>query len=457
MSMINNALSGSLAAQAALGATSQNLANLQTPGYTRQGVLLGAVGGNAGVRSAGGGVQISALLRFSDAYKSQQMWRAASDQGARAQTQPYLTQLERVMSDDSSSLSAGVDNFFKALNAAGVDPTSSPLRQQIVTAADALSQHFNSINNVMDNQLLSLHQQRAAIIPQANTALASIAALNQQIAGAVSGGSNVSSLVDARDQAIDALAAQMALEVTDQPDGTRSVSLRSGQPLVIGSLAGSLTATLNGSGQQVLTLQFATSSFNVDNIAVGGQLGGLGDFEKNTLLPLQQSVADMAGNIATEVNAQLALGSTMAGAAGGALFVFNPSGGGGILHITPGFTSADLALSADGTPGDSGNLQKIIAIKNLARPVTSIGSVLIGDADTQLVGKLGINSQQNQALLATADTVRNQAVSDWKSTSGVNKDEEAVDLLAFQNMFQANMKVIAAANTLFDATLAMLG
>ncbi|MET3131998.1 flagellar hook-associated protein 1 FlgK [Oxalobacteraceae bacterium GrIS 1.11] len=458
MSIINNALTGSLAAQAAVNTASQNIANLQTPGYTRQGVLLGALGSSAGVRSAGNGVAVSQLLRFSDAYKSQQLWRSGSDLGARSQTQPYLTQLEQVMGDNVSSISAGVDSFFSALNAAGVDPTSSPLRQQIVTAADAMAQHFNSINNVMSNQLLSVHQQRDAIIPQANTTLASIAALNQKISASVAGGSNVSDLIDARDQAIDTLSSQMSLEVSDQPDGSRDVSLKSGQPLVIGSIAGSLSSALNVGGSQVLSLQFATSSFALDNVTVGGQLGGLGDFEKNVLAPLQQSVGDIAKSLADKVNAQLALGQTMGPppVAGGPLFVYTAGGSAGILNISPGFTAADLAFSADGTPGDSRNLQALIAIKSQSIPVTSIGTVMIGDADTQLVGKLGITSQQNQALLATATTVRNQAVSDWKSTSGVNKDEEAVDLLAYQNMYQANMKVITVANQMFDAMLAMI-
>jgi flagellar hook-associated protein 1 FlgK len=86
--------------------------------------------------------------------------------------------------------------------------------------------------------------------------------------------------------------------------------------------------------------------------------------------------------------------------------------------------------------------------------LTSIGNVLIGDADTQLVGKLGTDSQQNQSLMATADTIRRQAEDDWKSTSSVNKDEEAINLVEYQSMYQANMKVITMANTLFDSVLA---
>ncbi|HEU4814774.1 flagellar hook-associated protein FlgK [Janthinobacterium sp.] len=453
MSIISNALSGSIAAQAALNAASQNIANLQTAGYTRQGVLLSSLGAGVGVRSAGNGVEVSALLRFADAYKSQQMWRAASDQGARSQTQPYLTQLERVMGDDASSISNGIDGFFAALNASAVDPTSTPLRQQIVTSADAMAQRFNSISTVMSNQLLSVQQQRAAIVPQANTTLANIAALNQRISTSTASGTNVSSLMDARDQLIDGLASQMGIEVLDQPDGSRNVSLKSGQPLVIGSMAGTLSSNMTNTGEQTLSLDFAKSTYTLDAVAIGGQMGGLGEFEQNTLKPLQQSLQDMATQLTSKVNAQLALGKTMNGTPGGPLLAY----ANGKLSITPGFNAKDLALSLTGQAGDSGNLQKLIEIKNQPITVSWVGSVLMSDADTQLVGKLGIYSQQNQALLKTANTVRSQAIDDWKSTSGVNKDEEAMSLVEFQNMYQANMKVISVANTLFDATLQMMG
>ncbi|KHA75848.1 flagellar hook protein FlgK [Janthinobacterium lividum] len=453
MSIISNALSGSIAAQAALNAASQNIANLQTAGYTRQGVLLSSLGAGVGVRSAGNGVEVSALLRFADAYKSQQMWRAASDQGARSQTQPYLTQLERVMGDDASSISNGIDGFFAALNASAVDPTSTPLRQQIVTSADAMAQRFNSISTVMGNQLLSVQQQRAAIVPQVNTTLANIAALNQRISTSTAAGTNVSSLMDARDQLIDGLASQMGIEVLDQPDGSRNIALKSGQPLVIGSLAGTMSSNMTNTGEQTLSLDFAKSSYKLDPVAIGGQMGGLGEFEQNTLKPLQQSLQDMATQLTNKVNAQLALGKTMAGTPGGPLLVY----ANGKLSITPGFNAKDLALSLTGQAGDSGNLQKLIEIKNQPITVSWVGSVLMSDADTQLVGKLGIYSQQNQALLKTANTVRAQAIDDWKSTSGVNKDEEAMSLVEFQNMYQANMKVISVANSLFDATLQMMG
>lgn len=460
MSISYNGLTGALAAQAALNTSSQNIANLQTKGYTRQGVLLAATQPDAGSKAPGNGVQVSALLRFSDSYKTQQMWRANAELGARTQVQPYLTQMERVMNDKLSSISAGVDQFFKALNAAGVDPTSTPLRQQVVTAAGAMSQHFNSIYNLTANQLISVQQQRDAILPQINSTLQSIASLNQQISAVGVLGTNTSALIDKRDQLIDGLANQVALEVNDNPDGSRSVSLKSGQPLVVGNVAGSMAFVPDPNpvpGPPVLTLTFANTPFTLDDTKVGGQLGGLSDYTSNTLKPLQQSIADMANEIFTKVNTQLAAGFDANGNPGGALLVFNPSSATGLLETTAGFQAADLAFSSDGTPGDSSNLQQLIDIKNQNVTLTSIGSVLLGDADTQLVGKLAIDSAQNKSLLNTATTIRQQAEDDWKSTSAVNSDEEAINLVEYQNMYQANMKVISVANSLFEATLQMFG
>jgi flagellar hook-associated protein 1 FlgK len=455
MSIINNALTGALAAQAALNTTSQNIANAQTDGYTRQGTLLTAVAPASGATNAGGGVQVSSLIRFSNDYQNQALWSSNSDLGAKTQTQPYLTQMEQVMGDDQSGLSAGVDGFFAALNASAEDATSSPLRQAVLTAADAMAQHFNSIYDVTSNQVVSVNQQRSAALPQINELTASIATLNQQIVAAGTT-TNTSALQDQRNQQTDQLASLVGIQVTNLNDGSTNVSLTTGQPLVAGTLAASMAFDAS-SGTPVLKLTFVKSTFTLDDSKVGGQLGGLGDYLNNTLLPLQQSISQFAGQLSSKVNTQFEAGTDANGNPGQALFQYNPASGNGILQVTPTLTSDQLAFSADGTPGDTTNLQAVIGINNQTISLGSIGSVTIGDADTQLVGKLGIDSQQNQALLTTATTIRNQAEDDWKSTSGVNSDEEAVNLVAYQNMYQANMKVIAVAQTLFDSTLAMFG
>ncbi|WP_313171630.1 flagellar hook-associated protein FlgK [Massilia oculi] len=458
MTIINNALSGALAAQIALSASSHNIANLQTKGYTRQSALLMAVGPDASGRSAGNGVQVTSLLRFSDNYKTQAMWRANSDQGVYSQSQHYLTQLESVMGDASASLSAGIDDFFKAINAVAGDPGSTPLRQQVLTAAGLMAERFNGLNNVFNTQLTSVRQQRSALVDAANVDIATIARLNQQIIETQAGGVSASSLIDARDQAIDDLSSKMALEVSDNGDGSRDVSLKSGQALVIGSMHGTLKAAATADSPQAFSITFANSTFTLDASKMGGQLGGLTQFEINTLLPLQEDVDALAQEIVTRVNDQLRAGYNAPGAVpnGVPLFVYTPGNGSNMIKTVAGFKAEDLAFSSDGTPGDTGNLQKLAALKSASIDLPNIGSVLLSDADTQMLGKLAVDSKINKAALKTAETVRVQSINDWQSTSGVNEDEEAVKLVEFQRMYQANMQVITIANSLFDATLAMM-
>lgn len=458
MAVINTALSGALAAQAALNTASQNIANVMTPGYTRQGVMLESVQLSGVTQSPGDGVRVPSLIRFSDSYKSLQMWQAASALGQSSAGDLYFRQLEQVMGDDASSINSGMDAFFSALNAASVEPTSTPLRQQVITAADALTQRFNSLRQVLSNQRVAIGQQRTAMVTQVNGLSDQIATLNLKIVAMRSSDSSPSGLIDERDRKIDELAGLMALQVVDQPDGSRSVSLRGGQPLVVGSVASSMTVQGNADGTQTLKLKFANESFTLASGNLGGQLGGLDDFESRILTPLTQSVVDMASGVATKVNAQLGAGFAMDGSAGTPLFDFDPTSASALLKLHSGVTAAGLGFSASATePGDSGNLLALIDLKNQSVSVSSLGSALMGDVYTQLLGKLGMDSQQNSASLTTAQTVRNQAEESWKSTSGVNSDEEAVNLMQYQQMYQANMKVLAVANQLFDSTLAMLG
>lgn len=459
MGIIENGLTGSLAARAALSAASQNIANVMTEGYTRQGVVLASVQPlQSGAISAGSGVKVSSLMRFSDDYKNLQMWQAASELGYRETAKPYLDQLEQVMGDDTSGINNGLDTFFSALNAASVEPSSVPLRAQVLTAADALAQRVNNLTSVLANQRAAVQQQRTSLVAQINSSSADIAELNKRIAEAQAAGINASGLMDARDQAIDTLAGMVSIQVVNHPDGSRNVSLKTGQPLVLGSTASTMTVTSTLAGTQELSLQFVNETFAVRDDSLGGELGGLASFEYDTLLPLRDSIADIASEITTLMNNQLTSGYTLSGAAGSALFVFDASSSTSMLSIDSSVLPQDLGFSSDPTkPGNSDNLLAMIALKDQPITVTSLGSVRIGDASTQLIGRLGMQSQQNQASLDTAQTVRNQAEENWKSTSGVNQDEEAVNLIQFQQMYQANMKVITVANELFDSTLAMMG
>ncbi|WAC75560.1 flagellar hook-associated protein FlgK [Roseateles sp. SL47] len=455
MSIILNGLTGALAAQAALNATSQNVANAMTPGYTRQGVLLGSLQTPQG----GSGVQVSSLLRFSDGYKNLQLWQATSSLGQYKAGQAYLTQLEQVMSDDTANINEGIDQFFAALNAASVQPESGPLREAVITAADGLVKRFDSLQQLLANQQTTIESQRQGVVSQVNTLTQDIALLNKQIAAGRSAGLNDAGLQDARDEKIKALSDLVSVQVVDTPDGAKSVSLKGGQPLVVGADA----ATLATDGPGQLKIQFASTQFTFSDVGLGGQLGGLADLQQQVLKPMATTISELALGLGNAFNTQLAAGFAPPAATPGQPLFDTSSGR---LKLT-GLAAADLAFSSSATvSGDSGNLTALVGLKHQTLTLTTFdpkgnasgtSAVVLGDVFTQLVGKLGVASSLNQASQTTATTVRDQAEENWKSSSGVNTDEEAISLMQYQQMYQANMKVVAVANQLFDSTLAMLG
>ena len=462
MSMLFNGLSGVVASQVVLDTVSQNLANALTPNYTRQGVVLTAKAAVNTSLSAGNGVAATSLVRYADSYKTQQMWRANSTLGQHEAAQTYLLQLEQVMGDTSSGLSASLDKFFSALSAASVEPASSPLRQQIIEQAKALGQSVGDLAQVISSQKAAVQQQRDVTVDQINSATTQIAKLNDRIIQANGAGLNTSSLEDERDAQVDALSKLVGLQTMTQPDGSINLSLKGGQPLVVGNRASSM-AVDRTTGDEVLKVTFGTETFTLLSSDWQGSLGGLASLENEVLNPLAGSVSAMANAIASQVNTLLNGGWDINGKNGKDLFVVDPASSSKLLTVTD-IKSDELGLS--GTAGETGNSDQLLAIIALqqqpvslsaftTQPVFLADGIYFGDIYSQLVGKLGTYSQQSIASYETAKIVRDQSQSNWSSTSAVNTDEEAVNLMQYQQMYQANMKVISTANELFDSLLAL--
>jgi flagellar hook-associated protein 1 len=454
VSLLHNGLSGATAARTALDVSSQNISNMMTPGYTRQGAVMSANGPTRPGHAPGDGVRVQALIRFGDDYKTQQLWRASSHQAELSAQQPFITQLQQVMGDASGSLSAGLDGFFQALSAASVEPGSAPLRQQIIDAAQSMAQRFNSLRSVLSNQGESVRQQRVAAAEQISSLARDVAALNGRITASQAAGLNVSDLIDQRSLKVDSLAALVGVQTLAQPDGSLDVSLSAGEPLVVGAKASRLEVVNLPDGGTQLRLQFLSQSTVVRPTGLGGTIGGLQAQLEQVLQPLQEAVTGMAREMAQRINGELAAGFGTDGQPGRALLVFDGASSSRMLSIDDTLLQEQLGLSADATtPGNSERLAALLALQRQPLAVPGLGQVLPGDVHAQLVGRLAIRGQQNDAALQTAQTVRQHAEKSWKATSGVNADEEAIQLVQYQQMYQANMKVIAVANELFDSLL----
>ncbi|MGF1682684.1 flagellar hook-associated protein FlgK [Photobacterium minamisatsumaniensis] len=455
MSLMNIGLSGIQASQIGMSVTAQNVANINTPGYSRQQVHLAAVGSTSmSMKDAGNGVSVSAIRRVTDQYQTNQIFRAGSMLGEASTSAQQLKRLETLLSGDSMDLSQGFDSFFSALNGSSISPYSSAHRQQIVSEAEALSNRFNQLSNSLDGQYSDLSQQRSSAADSANSLLSNIGKLNEEIRKGSVSGSNTAALEDERDVLLAQLSEIVDVRITDAGDGTLNVALPNGQPLIMGSQVAqfSVESDPDNPRSDVLSLSFNGQNFPLDN-DIGGKLGALADYERDVLVPTQEVINDIALEFAQAFNDQLAEGFDLNGEPGKPLFVFDPENPASTLSINPDFKPEDLALSADGTPGDTGNLLKLIDIKDQEFEIGHLGSQSLGGAFNSMLGDIAVKSRQAQSDHDAASNIYLQATIEKSSTSGVNLDEEAVSLMMYQQAYQANMQIINTANQVFASVM----
>lgn len=454
MSMLSQiAYSGVRASQVALSTTGQNIANVNTPGYSRLNTVMASMSGQ-GELNAGGGVQVTSIRRLTNEFQNQQLWRATTEQHYFASSQQYLTALETLMAEEGSSISSGLDSFFAALSEAASTPGSIALRQQIISEAKNLGQRFNGLNSNIDAQVMALQEQRTAMAVEINGLTANIALLNKKIVETESIKGDTTALRDQRESLIGTLSTHASLRVNEVADGSLTVSLANGQPLVVGVTAGSLSVDKTPTGEQNVTLTFAGTQFPLKEDTIGGAFGGLSAVEYDYLRPMQSALHEMADQLATMVNTTLAAGYDLNDTnPGQPLFVYDPSSTSAMLtanNIGP----EELALSS--SAGERGNNEILLGLLDLrGQAITVEGSqVTLNDAYAVLLGRVASGSRQNQADLSTATSVTLQAQVQRDSVSAVNLDEEYISMVTYQQAYQANMKVISTANQLFSDMLA---
>ncbi|MGL5949296.1 MAG: flagellar hook-associated protein FlgK [Aeromonas sp.] len=437
-SLLNIGMSGLTSAQVALNVTAQNIANVNTVGYSRQEATFGALAG-FGRLDNGMGVGVTGVSRITDPYLVTQHWRGTSSIGASYANYQYLNTAEQMFASESMSLTVGFDSFFGALNAAVDSPESNAPRSQIISSGNALANRFHQLEDGLVGQQSQIDEQLGTSVKQVNSYLVQVAEMNKQIAEQKGQGVNTAALEDSRDQAVGELSSLMEVRVNRLEDGTYELSLPQGQPLVVGSSASELKLAGND-----LKLDFNGQSFDVPKIH-SGSMAGIIEYRDDTLGPLFADLDAMAVKIADEFNAMQTAGVDLNGNPGKPMFEYDPLDPAGSLKIADGFEGEDLAFAkAGGGPGDNSNLQNMLTIKD--------GQY---DAYTKLVGDLAVKAGQAGAVMEADMNMEMQQAANLSSVSGVNLDEEGMKIMSYTQLYQANAKVISTADQLFSSIINM--
>ncbi|WP_324041157.1 lateral flagellar hook-associated protein LfgK [Aeromonas caviae] len=438
MSLLSIGFSGLNASQIALNISAQNIANVNTIGYSRQEAMMGSLSG-FGRMDNGMGVEVTGVRRITDDYLVSQHWRSRSATGSSYAFHQYINTTEQLLGSESMNITKGLDSFFASLSAALDSPETPAQRSQIVSSAGALANRFGQLNESLLTQEKQIDDQLGSTITQVNSYLKQVAELNTQIGEQASKGVNTSALEDSREQIVRELSTFMEVRVNRQSDGSFSLSLPQGQPLV---LAGS-SSTLSLSGD-TLSLSFGPQSFEVPRLQ-GGTLAGVLEYRTTVLRPLRDELNQIAKKLADDFNAKQAGGVDLNGDPGKPLFSYDPLNPSGTLKVADGFTGDHLAFAkAGGGNGDNRNLQELLTIKDDQY-----------DAYSALLGKMAVQSGQAKATMEADANMEKQLATKLSSVSGVNLDEEGVKVMAYTKAYQANAKVISTSDQLFNSILNM--
>jgi len=322
MSLISIGLSGLKASQTALSVTSNNVANADTKGYSRQSVVqASAMVQSIGVGFIGTGTTVSDIRRIYNSYMDSQLQTSTALSSDATAFAAQVSATDKLLSDGGTGVSSALTSFFTALQTASSSPNDSASRQLLLTQAKGLTDRFNSIGAQLTQQNTNMNDAMVALSSQVNQLSSSIASLNQQI-GVLSGNGNTpNSLLDSRNEAVRQLNELVGVTV-QQREGRYDVYLGTGQALVNGVNSYEMSAAPGATdkSQYALTVQYQNYSTDVTSVVTGGEIGGLLRYRSEVLNPTQNELGRVAMVLADSVNTQLGQGLDANGAFGGSLF-----------------------------------------------------------------------------------------------------------------------------------------
>lgn len=329
MSLLNVGARALLANQVALQTVGHNIANVNTPGYSRQHTVQQTVQGQyTGSGYIGQGVDVQSILRNQNDLLTRQATSAASVGAGDSARLTRLQQLQEVFAGGKSGLGASINDMMNAFSDVVTSPTDLTARSVAMARMDETGKRMVGASERLDEISSTVRDQLGGGVRMINQLSQSIAGINEQIARATGNGQPPNDLLDQRDQMIRDLNQYVQTTQVAANDGSVSVFVAGSQPLVLGNKAGTVSIgeaqDFGAAGGQLhLSFQQPGTSNKVelsDSMLGGGEVAGLLRFHNSDLAEGKQLLNRMAGAISLSMNAQNQLGLTLDGKPGKSLF-----------------------------------------------------------------------------------------------------------------------------------------
>ena len=291
-----------IAFQRALSTVGHNVANINTPGYSRQRVELEARDATYfGYGYQGNGVQIVDVRRMADSLATSRLLDSDGELARLQQLSTLSSRLDQLFSEKATGISAPWSSFFDSVNALSSNAAGSADRESVLAQANALVTRFRQIDQHLDGLDTEVNAGLTAATGEVNRLAKEIAQLNGQIGGSSSPSGD---LLDRRDQLISELVAFTGGNAATQDGGLVNVFSAGGQPLVVGATASTLVTVPDPYRPERLQVALETNGQRVtlDKRALGGQIGGLVEFRTTVLDPAMAELGRIATSLAQTFN-----------------------------------------------------------------------------------------------------------------------------------------------------------
>ncbi len=438
--LLSIAKSGAKAARIALDVTAQNIANASSEGYVRRTVRLEEVSAAGGIGRIGdvslSGVRVDQVIRNADLFRQSEVRRTGADLSRADAEVSGLESVEAAI--EQTGVFNSIVEFEGALQQLAVDPTDTALRASVVETTRTMARTFNIAATSLDTAGQGIRFEAADDVDQVNLLAQELSRVNLRLARAADASSDQTSLLDQRDSLLQQISERVDVSVTFAADFTADVRIggAAGPLLVDGGTAGTMAMATAGDG---------TISFTLDGNPVtplSGALVGRGQALVK-LADTRSELDTIANSIIATVNASQASGAALDGSPG--IAMLTGSGAAGIaLAFDDGALLATAPAGSGANSRDPGNLSALRSAL-AANDASGAMDALLFDVSATVRGRTITRN--------TLDAIASNASIALNAQAGVDLDQEALNLVRFQQAFQASGRVMQVASDLFDTLL----
>ena len=448
-SSLSSALSGLRYNRVAMDVASGNVANASTTGYARRSVLGQAVGAPAVPAlwsrwdgAGGDGVEASRVNRMVDPLLDA---RSRAEHAASSFLDTRSTSLVRfetaIAEPGEGGVAAALAAFQQGWHDVANNPGDSAARTQLLARAETLRSTIATQAGAVSDEWSDQRTRLDALGAEVNQTAAQLADLNKGLRAAYVGGTDAGTLLDQRDQLTLRLAELTGAAVTVNQDSTVDVQV-GGQSLVSGNTANAVSvtgsATLSGAGADPVTFTVNGTAVTLARGEVGGTQQLLGTDLPGYLGRLDAFVATMA----SAVNSQHQTGVDLDGLAGAPVFTGTTAG---TLQVA--ITDPRKIAAASAAKGGLDNTN-----------ATALGNLTMGaDGYRNLVTAFGVTVSSAQQTASNQTVLTAQVDASREALSGINIDEEMVNLLAAQRGYEGAARVLTAVDSMLDTLINRTG